>query len=158
MCITSLYHVLSFCRSYLRGVRRCRFHSSTHVVTRLGCPPSLTQGTYFLLLPIYNALFIAQMWNPATCNLSFFQRHNGSGTKVWVGRVGQDYLCHRIGPNREYRILRAKRLTTRFGPTVVLTIRDSMEALFRSSCLGDTVTLWRTMILNRLIPMSCSCI
>jgi len=25
------------------------------------------------------------------------------------------------------RILRAKRLTTRFGPTVVLTIRDSMQ-------------------------------
>ena len=33
-----------------------------------------------------------------------------------------------MDPNCKYRILRAKRLTTRFGPTVVLTIRDSMEA------------------------------
>ena len=28
-----------------------------------------------------------------------------------------------LDPNRKYRILRAKRLTTIFGPTVVLTIR-----------------------------------
>jgi hypothetical protein len=30
--------------------------------------------------------------------------------------------------NRKYRILRAKRLTTRFGPTVVLTIRGEGAA------------------------------
>ena len=32
-----------------------------------------------------------------------------------------------LDPDRKYRILWAKRLTTRFGPTVVLTIEDSMQ-------------------------------
>jgi formylmethanofuran dehydrogenase subunit D len=48
-----------------------------------------------------------------------------------------------LDPNRKYRILRAKRLTTRFGPTVVLTIRDSMEApaqVFMPRRYSDVVT------------------
>ena len=49
--MTSLYHVLSFCRNYLMVARGCRTYSSTHVVTRLGCPPSLTQCTYFFTSP-----------------------------------------------------------------------------------------------------------
>jgi hypothetical protein len=57
--------------------------------------------------------------------------------------VRQEYLCHPIGPNRKYHIIRAKRLTNRFGPTAVLTIRDAMEAppqVFLPRRYSDVVT------------------
>jgi len=44
--------------------------------------------------------------------------------------------------NHKYRILRAKRLTTRFCPTVVLNIRGEGAAPPKYSCLGysDVIT------------------
>jgi hypothetical protein len=48
-----------------------------------------------------------------------------------------------LDPDRKYRIIRAKRLTTIFGPTVVLTIQDSMQAsaqVFLPRRYSDVVT------------------
>ena len=39
--------------------------------------------------------------------------------------------------NRKYRILQARRLTTRFGPTVILTVKMKMLHQSKYSCLED---------------------
>jgi len=135
--------------------------SSTHVVTRLGCPPSLTQGTYFsryftspyIQCAIYRAH--AKTPRPITC-VSFGD--NGSGTEVWGVAVNKIISVTGLEHNRKYHTLMDKRLTTRFDPTVALTSGTQWRPLVRSTCLGDTVTSLWTMILSRLIPMFCLCI
>ena len=111
---------------------------------------------FFSLYPMHYSSRTCE--NPENYNLPFFQRYNGSGTEVGGFRVRHDYHCHRIGPNCKYRILRSTRLTTRIGPIVVLTIRDSMEAAVQVLLPTRYSDVVRAMILNRLIPMVCSCI
>jgi len=94
------------------------------------------------VLPISTALFTAHMRNPTAYKLRFFQRHNGSRPEFRRGYIGQDCLCQRFVRNRKYP-LRAKRITTRIGPAVVLTIRDSLEdpaQVFQPKRYSDVVT------------------
>ena len=59
--------------------------------------------------------------------------------------------------NRKHRILWAERLTTLFGPTVVLSgVKGQPRPKY--PCLGDIEMSLRTPTFNRLIPMLCSCI
>jgi hypothetical protein len=93
------------------GARGYRTHSSTHVVTRLVCPPLLTQRTYFFTSPyiqctIYRAHAITA--RPITC-LSFRDI-------VDLGQNFEGVACDKtisvteLDPNHKYQILRAKRL------------------------------------------------
>ena len=142
--MTSLYH---YCLSAL-AVSGCLRHAS---LTRPGCSQSLTQGSVFL--PVSNTLFITHM-RPITC-LSFraimdlAQKFEGFACDTTISVTV-------LNLNRKYHILRAKRLTTIFGPTVVLTIMGEGQPWPKYSCLGDIVISLRTPTLNRLIPMPCT--
>ena len=55
--------------------------------------------------------------------------------------------------NRKYRILQARRLTTRFGPSVILTVKGEMLHQSKYSCLEDIAMFFLTPTLNKLIQM-----
>ena len=64
----------------------------------------------------------------AIYNLPFFQSHNGSHPEIWWVTCDTTVSVSELDVNRKYRILRAKRLITRFGPTVILSVKDEGAA------------------------------
>jgi len=143
--MTSLYHVLSFCRSYLRGARGAVPILQRTSKPRLGCPVTNTRYVFFLVTSPYIRCTIhrahAKFPRPITC-LSF---RDIMDLAQKFERVACDKTISvtELDPNRKYRILRAKRPKTRFGPTAVLTIRDSVEApaqVFLPRRYSDVVT------------------
>ena len=69
--------------------------------------------------------------------------------QTFEGSRGKRLYVSEMDLNNKYRIRRATRLTTRFGPTVVLTIRMQGPPRPKYSCLGDIVTSLRTSNLTQ---------
>ena len=148
--MTSLYRILSFCRSYFRV-------PSTYAWSRPGCPQPLTKFTSlspYIQYTTYHAH--AKSQRPIAC-LSFSDIMDLTQT---------------------LRGSRAKRLSLSPNWTSIVNIAFSglkdwlqnsaplwwslsgVKGQLRPkySCLGGIVMSLRTPILNRLIPMLCSCI
>ena len=117
MCITSLYQVLSFCRSYF-GV------PSTHFVTSPGLSTVINIGyVLFSLYPIHH--FVTHIRNPSDLYRPFLSDILDLAITFEEVACETPVSVTELYLNRKYSILRAKRLTTRFGPTVVLTIPEA---------------------------------
>ena len=84
-------------------------------------------------LPFRAIMDLAQKFDGVTCD-----------TTVSVSELDE---------NRKYRILQARRLTTRFGPTVILTVKYEDASPSKYSCLEHIAMYSLTWTLNRLIPM-----
>ena len=67
--------------------------------------------------------------------------------------LAQKYIRFRIGCNRKYRILQARRLTTRFGPTVILTVKGKNAAPVQVFLPRRYSDVFLTLTLNKLIQM-----
>jgi hypothetical protein len=110
MCMTSLYHVLSFCRSYLRGARGAVPILQRTSKPRLGCPVTNTRYVFFLVTSPYIRCTIhrahAKFPRPITC-LSF---RDIMDLAQKFERVACDKTISvtELDPNRKYRILRAE--------------------------------------------------
>jgi len=128
---------------------------STRIVTSPGLSTIInTRYVSFSLYPIHYLSRIYEI--PVTYNLLSFRAIMDLAEKFEGITCEMTISVTELDLNRKYRILRAKRPTTRFGPTVVLTIRGKGQPRPKYSCLGDIVMSLRTPILNRLIPMLCS--
>ena len=130
--MTSVYHVLSFCFSCILlafGKRRDLAQTVLNHCLKVR-----------VFLPISNTLFITHM-RPITCYsiralLDLAQNFEGVACETAISVTELDL-------NRNYRILRAKTLTTLFGPTVVLTIRGewaSPAQIFLLREYSDVIT------------------
>jgi len=135
---------LSFCRSYLRGCAGVPYPFFNARRDSLGLSTVINTTClffYFSLYPMHNLSRTCE--NRATYNLPFFQGHSGSGQNFEGVACDKTISVTELDPNHKYHILRAKRLSTRFTLTVVLTVRDSMEdpaQVFLSRRYNDVVT------------------
>ena len=116
----------------------CRTYSSTHVETSPGLSIVINTRYVFsrnIQCTIYDAY--AKILRPITC-LSFRDM-------MHLAQKFVEFACYKtisvteLDLNRKYRILIAKRHTTKFDPILVLTIRDSGSVSAISSYIGDTV-------------------
>ena len=116
-------HFFNYCLSVV-AISGCLRHMSW---PHPSCPRSLTQGTcfsHYFHYTIYHAH--AKSQRPITC-LSFTDITNLAQQFEGVA-CEKTISVKKLDLNRKYRILRAKRLTTRFDPTVEHTIRDAGAA------------------------------
>jgi hypothetical protein len=147
MCMTSHYHVVSFCFS--------RFWGSFDTLRDLARAVHNHYLNVRVFLSCSNTLFITHM-QPTTC-LSFRAIMDLAQRFEWVA-CEKNISVTELDLNRKYRILRAKRLTTIFVPLWCSLSGAKGHPRPKYSCLGDIMTSLRTPLFSRLIPMLCSCI
>ena len=109
--MTSFYHVLSFCRSYLSDAQGCRTYSSTHVENspRLSTVISTKciYSRYFSLYLIHYSSRTCEI--PTAYNLLSFREIMDLAQKFEGVACDKTMSFTELGPNRQYRILMTKR-------------------------------------------------
>ena len=97
-------------------------------------------GVYVLNYYLYVSVFLPVHYHVhVNYNLPFFLSHTGSHLEI----DGVTFSVSELDVNRKYRILGAKRLTTRFGATVIHTVKceDAASAqIFLPTRYGDVFT------------------